>query len=62
MESTVIPVSVVHHSQVNTVRWNKFPVPLIHVRGVECVVHQQITRLTPVDVQLVGKVHAAVRM
>lgn len=42
--------------QVNTVRWNRFPAPLIPVRVAECVVHLQTTPLTPVDVPLAGKV------
>lgn len=42
--------------QVNTVRWNRFPVPHIHVRGEGCVVHLLTTPLTLVDVLLVGKV------
>lgn len=43
-------------------RWNRFPVPLIHARGEESVVHLQTTPLTPADVLLVGKVHTAVRL
>lgn len=42
--------------QGSTVRWNRYPVPLSHVRGEECVVHLQTTLLTPVDVLLAGKV------
>lgn len=42
--------------QVNTVRWNRFPVLLIHVRGEECVVQLQTTPLTLVGVPLAGKV------
>lgn len=46
--------------QVNTVRWNRFPVPLIHVRGEEYVVRLQTTPLTPVGVPLAGKVYVCV--
>lgn len=42
--------------QENTVRLNKIPACCIHVRGEECVFHLQITLLTPVVVQLDGKV------
>lgn len=42
--------------QENTVRWNRIPVPHIHVRGEECVFHLQITLLTPVAALLDGKV------
>lgn len=62
MESTVIHASVVLLSQVNTVRWNRIPVSLILVKGEECVFHHQITPLIPVDVPMVGKVHAVMKM
>lgn len=62
MESTVTPASVVRHSQVNTVRWNRLPVLLFHVRREECVAPLQTTPLSSVYVPLVGKVHAAVKM
>lgn len=43
-------------------RRSKFPVLPIHVKKEECAVHLQIIPLIPVDVPLVGKVHAAARM
>lgn len=49
--------------QANTVRWNKFPALLIHVRKEECAVHLQTTPPIAVAVRLVGKVrvHFALR-
>lgn len=37
-------------------KWNRFPVLLIHVREEECVFHLPITCPIPVDVHLGGKV------
>lgn len=62
MESIVTLVTAVHLLQVNTVQRSLPPVPLIHVKKAESVIQPQTTHRTSVDVQLVGKAPAVMRM